>query len=101
MTALSRNQKAVLERKIARWAWALRRPVTVSEIADQFVVKPHTASLLVHSIMRRADGIRCRLETINGLNRTGHAGIVKLFSVQYLPDCYLPSACGTEKEHQQ
>ncbi|ECJ2932018.1 hypothetical protein FN906_11040 [Salmonella enterica subsp. enterica] len=90
MTALNRNQKAILERKIARWVWLEQRPVTISEIASQFSVKPHTASLLVHGIMHRVDGIRCTLDTTYGTNCAGHPGIVKFFSVQYLPDSYHP-----------
>lgn len=94
MPALSKVQKEVLERKIARWVWLEQRPVTAAEIAGKFSVGIHQARCLIQRIMRRADGIRCSLETTTGTNSAGHAGIVKYFSVLYLPESYQPKGTG-------
>ncbi|ELC2814924.1 hypothetical protein RIX35_004061 [Salmonella enterica] len=91
MPALSKSQKEILERKIARWVWLKQRPVTAAEIARKFTIGIHQARCLIQRIIRRADGIRCRLETAPGKNSAGHTGIVKYFSVQYLPENYQPS----------
>ncbi|EGB0328597.1 TPA: hypothetical protein ACIVON_004985 [Salmonella enterica subsp. enterica serovar Poona] len=90
MAALWGVQNIILERKIARWVWMEQRPVTATEIAGQFSVTLNTARHIIHNLMRRADGIRCKLETGPGINSTGHPGIVKYFSVQYLPESYQP-----------
>lgn len=90
MTVLWGAQDIVMERKIARWVWMEQRPVTATEIAGQFSVTLNTARHIIHNLMRRADGIRCRLETVPGINSAGHPGIVKYFSVQHLPESYQP-----------
>ncbi|EBW4032767.1 hypothetical protein ABL142_005357 [Salmonella enterica] len=94
MPALNKSQKEVLERKIARWVWNEQRPVTAAEIDRKFFVGIHQARCLIQRIMRRADGIRCRLETVPGENSAGHTGIVKYFSVQYLPESYQTKSTG-------
>ncbi|EAY3717187.1 hypothetical protein FGS56_19445 [Salmonella enterica] len=88
MPELSKLQKEILERKISRWVWQKQRPVTASEIARKFSIGIHQARCLIQQIMRRADGIRCRLETASGTNSAGHTGIVKYFSVQHIPESY-------------
>ncbi|EKB2676924.1 hypothetical protein ONW92_004080 [Salmonella enterica] len=40
--------------------------------------------------MRRTDGLRCGLETVRGINSAGHRGLVKYFSVQFVPKYYYP-----------
>lgn len=92
MPVLSKAQKEILERKIVRWVWLKQCPVTATEIARKFSVDIHQARCLIQRIIRRADGIRCRLETVPGKNSAGHTGIVKYFSVQYLPESYQPSS---------
>ncbi|HFW4799794.1 TPA: hypothetical protein ACIBS5_005371 [Salmonella enterica subsp. diarizonae serovar 60-67:z35:-] len=90
MAEMSKVQIALLERKVARWVWNKHRPVTAAEIANKFSVNIHHARCLIQRIMRRADGIRCKLETVSGINSAGHPGIVKYFSVQHLPEDYQP-----------
>ncbi|EBS2696161.1 hypothetical protein ZQ65_19340 [Salmonella enterica subsp. enterica serovar Newport] len=97
MSALSKAQKEVLERKIARWVWQKQRPVTAAEIARKFSVGIHQARCLIQRIMRRADGIRCTLETAPGKNSAGNTGIVKYFSVQHLPENYQPKSTGKKE----
>lgn len=91
MAELTKTQIALLDRKVARWVWNEHRPVTAAEIAIKFSVNIHHARCLIQRIMRRADGIRCKLEASYGINSAGHPGIVKYFSVLSLPDCYQPA----------
>ncbi|HEB6950172.1 TPA: hypothetical protein R0445_004798 [Salmonella enterica subsp. enterica serovar Hvittingfoss] len=62
--------------------------MTAAEIARYFDLHIHTARLLVHAIMHRADGTLCRLEgryvRIPGKKRITQQ--VKYFSVLSLPD---------------
>ncbi|ECQ8981239.1 hypothetical protein MVS05_004265 [Salmonella enterica] len=97
MSALSKAQKEVLERKIALWVWQKQRPVTAAEIARKFSVGIHQARCLIQRIMRRADGIRCTLETVPGKNSAGNTGIVKYFSVQHLTESYQPKSTGKKE----
>ncbi|HAK6119645.1 TPA: hypothetical protein H2R31_004763 [Salmonella enterica] len=90
MAELNKTQIALLERKVVRWVWNEQRPVTAAEIAVKFSVSIHQARCLIQRIMRRADGIRCKLEASYGINSAGHPGIVKYFSVQHLPENYQP-----------
>ncbi|EAU9426544.1 hypothetical protein [Salmonella enterica] len=72
-----------MERKTARWVYEQARGVTAKEVAKRFRLHEHTARLIIHSIMRRTDGIRCEL-TAKGRRP------VKYFSVIHLPDEYQP-----------
>ncbi|EDR2882034.1 Rrf2 family transcriptional regulator [Salmonella enterica subsp. enterica] len=92
MPALRRARKTVLERGTAVWVWQQKRPVSIAEIAGQFGISLYVARKVVHNLMRRADGLRCRLETVRGINSAGHRGLVKYFSVQYIPKGYHPGA---------
>ncbi|EBX1769585.1 hypothetical protein DQ937_21015 [Salmonella enterica subsp. enterica serovar Poona] len=94
MPALNKAQKEALERKIARWVWQKQRSVTAAEIAKKFSVGIHQARCLIQRVMRRADGIRCTLETAPGKNSAGNIGIVKYFSVRHLPESYQPKSTG-------
>ncbi|EAM6083192.1 hypothetical protein CDJ04_25995 [Salmonella enterica] len=90
MPALRRARKTVLERNTAVWVWQQERPVSITEIAGQFFIPLYVARKVVHNLMRSADGLRCRLETARGINSAGHRGLVKYFSVQHVPEEYLP-----------
>ncbi|HFW3114027.1 TPA: hypothetical protein ACIBE2_004380 [Salmonella enterica subsp. diarizonae serovar 61:r:-] len=91
MAELSKVQIALLERKVARWVWNEHRSVTAAEIAVEFTVSIYSARILIQRLMRRADGLQCRLETLSGINSAGHPGIAKYFSVLSLPDSYQPA----------
>ncbi|EHI3195825.1 hypothetical protein J9Z47_003543 [Salmonella enterica] len=91
MAEMSKVQIALLERKVARWVWNEHRSVTAAEIAGEFSVSIYSARILIQRLMRRADGLQCRLETSPGINSAGHTGIVKYFSVLSLPDSYQPA----------
>ncbi|ENL9264122.1 hypothetical protein AB6K26_004560 [Salmonella enterica] len=84
---LTPKEKKQLEDQIAVWVYRKKRPVTAVEIAGYFDLHIHTIRLLVHAIMRRADGTLCMLEgryvrdPVNQRKRQ-----VKYFSVLSLPD---------------
>ncbi|EAN7515611.1 hypothetical protein EKX87_09805 [Salmonella enterica] len=84
---LTPKEKACLEDRIALWVFRKKQPVTAAEIARYFDLHIHTARLLVHAIMRRADGTLCRLEgryVRNPVSKRKRQ--VKYFSVLSLPD---------------
>ncbi|EEG5674315.1 hypothetical protein G3G77_004288 [Salmonella enterica] len=82
-----------MERKTARWVYeqASGSGVTAKEVAKRFRLNEHTARLVIHAIMRRADGIRCELVGKSVVTTKGRK-LVKYFSVTHLPDDYQPWA---------
>lgn len=90
MTALRRARQTVLECSVVVWVWQQKRPVSIAEIARQFCISLYVARKVVHNLMRRTDGLRCGLETVRGINSAGHRGLVKYFSVQFVPKYYYP-----------
>lgn len=86
--ALTPAEKVVIERRTARWVYKQGRGVTAKEVAKHFSLHIHTARLIIHSLMRRSDGIRCELAMETENTEKGRRP-VKYFSVIYLPDEYL------------
>ncbi|EIY0669799.1 hypothetical protein MMC72_004022 [Salmonella enterica] len=85
---LTPKEKARLEDQIALWVFREKRPVTAAEIAGHFDLKIHTARLIIHTIMRRADGTCCRLEGHYAWNPDRRQmRPEKAFSVLSLPGC--------------
>ncbi|ECO1514577.1 hypothetical protein AC319_25170 [Salmonella enterica subsp. arizonae] len=84
---LTPKEKKQLEDQIVVWVFRKKRPVTAAEIAGYFDLHIHTARLLVHAIMRRADGTLCRLEGRYVRNPVSkRTQQVKYFSMLSLPD---------------
>lgn len=87
--ALNQAEQEIMERKTARWVYEQGRGVTAKEVAKRFRLKEHTARLVIHAIMRRADGIRCQLVGKSVATAKGWKP-VKYFYVIHLPDEYQP-----------
>ncbi|EAA7899667.1 hypothetical protein A6833_00515 [Salmonella enterica] len=85
--ALNRAEREIMERKTARWVYEQASGVTAKEVAKRFRLNEHTARLVIHAIMRRADGIRCELVGKSVATAKGRK-LVKYFSVTNLPDEY-------------
>lgn len=58
--------------------------MTASEIAACFNIPVHRARIIIHSLMRRNDGLRARLAARPALVK-GEYRLVKFFSVSDLP----------------
>ncbi|ECT1022577.1 hypothetical protein DPO11_21520 [Salmonella enterica] len=96
--ALNQAEQEILERKTARWVYEQGRGVTAKEVAKRFSLHIHTARLVIHGIMRRADGIRCELLGTYEKTQGGILRPVKYFSVIYLPEEYQPKGSRTERD---
>ncbi|EAO2671061.1 hypothetical protein E2U79_08635 [Salmonella enterica] len=94
--ALNQAEQEIMERKTARWVYEQGRGVTAKEVAKRFRLKEHTARLVIHAIMRRADGIRCQLVGKSVATAKGWKP-VKYFYVIHLPDEYQPRGKGMDK----
>ncbi|EBH1518315.1 hypothetical protein CBX60_21285 [Salmonella enterica subsp. enterica serovar Pensacola] len=94
--ALNQAEQEILERKTARWVYEQARGVTAKEVAKRFRLREHTARLVIHAIMRRADGIRCQLVGKSVATAKGRKP-VKYFYVIHLPDEYQPRGKGMDK----
>ncbi|EBA2138290.1 hypothetical protein GJ842_05640 [Salmonella enterica] len=94
--ALNQAEQEILERKTARWVYEQARGVTAKEVAKRFRLHEHTARLVIHAIMRRADGIRCQLVGKSVATAKGRKP-VKYFYVIHLPDEYQPRGKGMDK----
>ncbi|EAM8210917.1 hypothetical protein FHE25_20175 [Salmonella enterica] len=85
-----------MERKTARWGYEQGCGVMAKEVAKRFRLNEHTARLVIHAIMRRADGIRCELVGKSVTTAKGRK-LVKYFLVTHLPDEYQPRGKVVEK----
>lgn len=94
--ALNQAEQEILERETARWVYEQARGVTAKEVAKRFRLHEHTARLVIHAIMRRADGIRCQLVGKSVATAKGRKP-VKYFYVIHLPDEYQPRGKGMDK----
>lgn len=78
----------MLERKIARRVWEVKRAIALPDIAELFGLNVLSTRKIECSIFRRTDGRKCSLETRQDVDYSGNKLIFECLEFPELPDSY-------------